>query len=168
MKEYLEPGLSLKQLKSELLPASVYQPAHQGLVLFCHDVFIAYQDGILLILRNNEPASDILWPLGGRVERGMSALKSLRLRIKKEAGLELEQIEELGWARTYFKTDPFGHGHGTDSVNQVFFAHGIGDLQLDQDHHAPTIVKEQDFVGMKSALHPYVSDYLEIVYKRYF
>jgi len=54
---------------SGLLLKDVYAKAHEGLVIVCHDIFVGFDNGILLVRRNNAPAIDMLFPLGGRVLR---------------------------------------------------------------------------------------------------
>ncbi len=165
MREYkVECGevVDLKQLTADFIDKDNYKRAHQGLIIPCHDAFIGYKNGILLVKRLNFPAKDILWPLGGRIKRGMAAEDSLREKILNEAGLELGNLIELGHARTYFKTDPFGHGKGTDSINFVYFGIGKGLLKLDKLHEAPAIISPEDYQSNRNSLHPYVRDFMDL------
>lgn len=172
MKEYtvengttpLEP-VSLSQLSAELMSRETYEAAHQGLVILCHDVLIEYENGILLIKRKNFPAKDILWPIGGRVKRGMLTENSLREKVFQECHLELSEIRLLSHARTFFHTAPFGHGRGTDTYNLMYYAKGSGMLKLDAWHEAPTLVSaEQYTAAFRAGLHPYVQDFMDMVY----
>ncbi len=165
MKEYaVEEGkkVNLKKLAVPPLSRAVYTQAHQSLPIACHDVFIEYRRGILLIVRDNLPAKNILWMIGGRIQRGMSILESLKQKVKEECGLEINNIVELGTARTLFQTDPFGHGKGTDTVNWVYFARGRGNIKLDTLHKKPMIVKPADYTPQfRKSLHPYVKDFMD-------
>jgi len=165
MKEYaIENGkkVNVKQLQTDSMPPKKYPIAHRYLPLACHDVFIEYQGGILLIVRNNFPAKDILWMIGGRIQRGVPILESLKLKVKEECGLEIKNIVELGTGRTLFKTDPFGHGKGTDTVNWVYFAKGSGTIKLDKQHKKKKIVKPADYTPeFRKSLHPYVRDFMD-------
>jgi ADP-ribose pyrophosphatase YjhB (NUDIX family) len=162
-KEYIEDGIIFQGLQTSLMPKEEYIKAHRSLVIFCHDVFIEYQGGILLIIRNNEPARDILWPLGGRVLRGLDVVESAKRKVRQESSLELSDVRIVGMSRTYFRTDPFGHGRGTDTVNAVLFAKGHGELHLDHLHERPSIVKPSDCTeDFMNKLVPYVRDYLRI------
>jgi len=165
MKEYnIEENtiVDTNNLKAELMPKKDYEKAHRGLVIPCHDVFIKYQGGILLIKRNNVPVKGILWPIGGRVKRGLSTEDSLREKVLEECNLKIDKIQELGFARTYFHTDPFGHGHGTDTMNVIYFAIGAGTLKLDSLHEDPTIILPKGYTSeLKNSLHPYVLDFME-------
>ena len=164
MKEYkIEDGeVNIKQLEADFMEESSYKAAHQGLVLPCHDIFIQYEKGILLVRRLNLPVKGVLWPLGGRIKRGRATEDSLRERIREEANLELEDLVELGHARTYFKTDPFSHGKGTDTINFVYFGRGKGSLKLDKLHEEPTIVLPETYQSIKDNLHQYVKDFMDL------
>jgi len=165
MKEYAienEKKVDLKKLVALPLSREAYAQAHQSLPLACHDVFIEYQGGILLVVREDAPAQGVLWTLGGRISRGVPMLESLKQKVKEECGLDLDNIVELGAARTWFRTAPFGHGQGTDSVNWVYFARGRGNLKLDKRHKKPIIIKPADYTpAFRKSLHPYVLGFMD-------
>jgi len=166
MKEYpIEDGkiVDLTDLKADFMSTPAYIEAHKGLVIPCHDVIIQYEGGALLVMRTDFPAKDILWPIGGRVERGMPIEESLQKKVRKESGLELDELVELGYARTYFRTDPWGHGKGTDTINFMFFAQGKGTFQLDKTVAEPTIVLPDHYTSeFRQSLHPYVQDFMDL------
>jgi len=129
----------------------------------CHDAVIEYQGRILLMRRTNSPAKDYLYVPGGRIERGMTAEESLRMRVKAECNLDLYDIRPLGCARTFFRTDPFGHGKGTDTLNLIFFARGEGELRLDDLHDKPTLIRPSDYTpAFRNTLDEYVRDLLDL------
>ena len=167
--EYKEYGLeggkevSLDKLKSVLLDKRSYQIAHQGLVIPCHDVFINYNGGLLLVERKNFPAKNELWPIGGRLQRGMLLEESLRKKAHEECNLFLEDLKFLGVGRTFFSTDPFNHDKGTDTLNLVFSAKGKGTIKLDDLHSRPTLVEPKDYMSLRSKLHPYVQEYIDLL-----
>ncbi len=153
-------------LQADLLPLDTYREAHAGMVIACHDIFIEYMGGMLLVRRTNFPAVDILWPIGGRVARGMGAEDSIRLKVRQECNLDLSDVEVIGHARTYFSTDPFGHGKGTDSLNIVLRAKGFGELKLDDLHERPSIIKPEEYTDdFRAQLHPYVRDYMDVCWR---
>ena len=167
MGAYIEPGMELQRAHADPLPREEYEQAHRNGVIACHDVFILYQGGILLLNRNNFPAKDILWPVGGRIERGLRMEESLRRKAKAECNLELEGIEKMGTARKYWATDPFGHGHGTDDITQFHFARGRGELQLDRLHKDPILVTPLTYTQeFQAQLHPCVRDFLKEVMRK--
>ena len=161
MEEYPIKDESINALKAPFMDRADYTKAHKGLIILCHDVFIQYKEGILLVKRKNHPGMDELWPIGGRVQRGMPTKKSLQEKTWAEAHLKLENILELGCARTYFSTDPFGHGKGTDTFNIAYFARGKGSLELDNVHEEPSLITREIYTEIQETLHPYVKSFLE-------
>ena len=169
MKDYLvdnDQEIDLDKLKSDLMPLASYKGAHEKLVISCHDVFINYKGGILLVKRDNLPVKNEFWSIGGRVKRGLLTEDSLREKVKEECGLELEEIQFLGSCRTYFATDPFGHGHGTDTLNVIYYAKGKREINLDNLHSDSIIVTPEMYTSeFKNKLHPYVRDYMDLAMK---
>ncbi len=169
MNEYfIEEGkrVDLKKLESVKISHEEYSKLHANEIRACHDVFIEYHKGILLIIRKKFPAKGALWPIGGGITRGIKIWESIRKKVKEECGLKINSIKEIGYARTFFKTDPFGHGYGTDSLNLVFFARGSGELRLNKDHKNPKIVRPGEYnEKFRKTLHPYVRDFMDIAVK---
>jgi len=167
MKEYFIEGekeVDLKKLESKRVPPDEYSSIHSKEIRACHDVFIKYRGGILLVKRKDYPAKDILWPIGGGMRRGLKVKDSLRIKVKEECNLDIKNIKEIGYARTAFSTDPFGHGKGTDSLNIIFSAEGYGNLKLNEYHANPTIVTSKEYnEEFRNSLHPYVKDFMDIV-----
>lgn len=152
-----------KMKQTEFMQENEYRAANANLILACHDAFIKYADGILLVKRKTKPAINTWWPLGGRILKGFSNEESLSKRIKSECGLELTNTQEIGCARVILGTDPFGHGKGVDAIAVVFYAESIGNLNLDQFHFDPIIVTPKNYTEeFRESLHPYVRDYLDI------
>ena len=169
MKEYaFENGenVNWSELEAGFISKEDYVNAHQNLIIACHDVLIKYNGGILLIVRDNVPAKDILWPMGGRVLRGVPMEESLQRKVKAECNLELDKIKFLGIARTTFATDPFRHGHGTDTINLMYSATGSGELKLDHLHKDPIFVTKEMYSSLRDTLHPYVRDFMDLIYTR--
>lgn len=166
LREYnLEDGeqIDLNKLKANRMPLPDYVNSHRNLPLVCHDAFIRYGGGVLLVTRDNHPHKGELWPFGGRIERGMKTEDSLRAVVKRESGLVLKDINLIGCIRIFAKTDPFGHGMGTDCPAFVYSATGEGDLKLDELHRNPMIVTAADYSEIRGSLHPYVRDFMDIV-----
>lgn len=146
------------------LPLDLWVQIHQSVPIPTHDIAIEYEGGILLVNRDNVPAKDILWIMGGRMERGISTEESLRRRVKKECGLELEDpIKYLGVTREYWETDPFGHGKGTDTIGFIYFGKGRGKLALDHLHSKPIILTPEKYTAeFRRELHPRISYALDM------
>lgn len=153
--------IATSELQTGFVSDETFSTAHSTMCFACHDVLVHVDGKYLLVNRDNAPAKDILWPLGGRLLRGVSAEESLRTKVRKEAGMELANIRFLGVARTLFETDPWGHGKGTDTLNLMYVADGQGDINLDQLHSAPQWISAEEFQILRSTLHPYVVELFE-------
>lgn len=141
-----------------------YKISHNLTVIVSHDVFIEYNKGILLLKRANNPALGEWWCPGGRIERGVPAEDSLKRVAKRECGLSLHDIEYLTTARTFFRTDPFGHGAGTDTINLIYAAQGEGEIVLDSTHTEFRIMKKKDITSrFGRSLHPYIIYFLKAI-----
>ena len=160
-KDYIEDATALRRLQSSPLPRSDYCLAHANLVIPCHDIMIQYGEGILLVKRENDPGRGQFFPIGGRIQKGVPTEESMRQKVKEECGLELTHLEVLGFGRTIFKDDPFGHGKGTDTFDIMYFGIGKGTLKLDVLHSSPLIVTSKNFNTVEKTLHPYVRDFVE-------
>lgn len=168
-KEYFsdENGrVNIKKLKADRIPESEYIQMHQKLPIMCHDVFIKYRGGFLLVTREKAPGDGLIWPIGGRVERGMTLEESLKRKAKEECGLRIKRIKFIGIGRHFFGTEPFGHNKGTDTPTLVFTAIGRGKLKLNNLHKEPIIINKQEYKKIKRKLHIYVKDFLGIALKK--
>lgn len=165
MDEYtIENGhhIDTSALQVGQVPIEEYKIAHAAMSYVCHDVIVKIDDTYLLVERDAVPAKGILWPLGGRLMRGVSVEDSIKDRVLKEAGIQITNLQFLGVARTLFETDPLGHGKGTDTVNLMYMAQGDGEVQLDHLHKSPTLfTKEQYQSELRDTLHPYVVGLLD-------
>jgi len=165
MKEYNfeeNKEVDISNLTADFVPLDIYSSAHKSLPIVCHDVLIEYKNKFLLVKRDNPPLKNALCVIGGRVLRGIPIEQSLIRKVKKECNLSLTNIEFLGVARTFFKTDPFGHGKGTDTINLMFYAQGEGDLKLDSLHKQPILFRKEDYTNeFKKGLHPYVQEIID-------
>ena len=165
--EYNEDNVELNELQAEFIPQDLYENIHENSVILCHDVFIIHtigdKKGVLLVKRLKEPAKNVLWPIGGRVLRGVPTEDSLTMKAKSESGLSLKNIQHLGTARTFFKGEPFGHTHGTDTLNLVYVAEGEGELRLDSFHESPLVLTKESYLKNEHPLPDYVRRFLDIL-----
>lgn len=147
------------------IPKEDYLNMHKNTIIVCADIMIWYEGGFLLVKRDNVPALGEMWPIGGRMQRGIPLEKNMKIKAKAECGLGLENLCLLNVGRTIFNTDPFGHGKGTDTVNFMYCAEGTGKLNLDTLHSKPTIIGLEFYKKIKSILHPYVVDFMNLAFE---
>ena len=157
--------VDLKDLTASHISKEQYVSAHQNTIIVCVDIMIWYNGGFLLVKRDNFPAKGEMWSIGGRIQRGILMEENIRKKVKSECNLDLDRLVLLRLGRTSFKTDPFNHGKGTDTINFMYLAEGIGEIKLDDLHSKPTIVDLKKYNLIKESLHPYVIDFIELAFK---
>ncbi|MFH1840233.1 MAG: hypothetical protein ABH849_03730 [Nanoarchaeota archaeon] len=167
MKEYyfgdMDNVVDYSNLRASFLHEKDYSIAHKNLVIPCHDIMIEYQSGILLVERCRPPAKGQLYPIGGRIQRGISTYSSLEIKALEECNLELTDVRQVGLVRTFFSEDPFNHGRGTDTIVIMYVGKGYGKLRLDENHQKPVIVTPLKYtLEFRRSLHPYVLDFMDI------
>ncbi len=157
-------------LRAEFIPDDVYKKIQEYTVIACHDVFIQTaigdKSGILLVKRLREPAKNVMWPIGGRILRGLSVEESLQKKVLEECGLILTNIEYLGVARTTFHDEIYGHGHGSDTLNLFYWARGKGEVTLNPLHDKPTIVTKENYKTERDTFVSYVRGCLDIILEK--
>ncbi|MEK7177179.1 MAG: hypothetical protein AAB719_02705 [Patescibacteria group bacterium] len=168
--EYSESEKGNEILYTGRIPDDLYRKIQEYTVIVCHDVFIkttiGKKSGILLVKRLVEPAKGEMWPVGGRILRGLNTEDSLRKKVQDECNLTLSDMEYLGAARTMFHGDIYGHGRGSDTLNLFYWAKSDGKIKLDSLHESPMIVTEAEYPMMRDSLAPYVRDCIDIILKR--
>lgn len=165
--EYNEENADLQNLEANFIDQNIYNNIHEKTIIACHDVFVRCthngEQGLLLVKRLREPAKDVWWPIGGRILRGVPTEVSLSTKVKNECGLTLHNIHYLGVARTFFNGEPFGHNHGTDTLNLVYIADGEGEVVLDKLHTSPYIVSKEIYSKIRPELPKYVQQFLDML-----
>ncbi len=164
-KEYFSEGgnkVDLAKLKKGFIPEQEYIPIHRDSALLCADALIWYKTGWLLVKRKNFPLNEEYCTVGGRISKGIPTEISLKKKAKEECNLEISNLKFVGVGRTFFNTDPFGHGKGTDTTAMMYLADGKGELKIDSFHSDYILVNEKNFKNFKETLHPYIRDFLEI------
>lgn len=154
-------AVDLKKLEAGLAPKEDYIKAHLNTVILCADVMIWFNDGFLMVKRDNVPAKNELFCIGGRLQRGIPSEQGMRKKVKAECNLDLKNVKLISSSRQFWDTEPFGHGKGTDTLSLMYYAEGVGNIKLDELHSKPVIVDKKKYEEIKSTLHPYMVDFME-------
>lgn len=166
-KECNEDDVKLSKLESGFIEENVFTEIHKNTTIVCHDILIRYHSenasGILLLKRNGEPAHNVYYPAGGRLLRGVPIEESMRRKIKEETGLSASNFTFLTVGRTLFSSDPFSHKKGTDTVNLVYIADGIGTLMPNSSVSHPIFITKDTYGAMRKNLSAYNQYILDIV-----
>lgn len=156
--------VNLDNLKADFIPNEDFIKIHKNSILVCADILIKYKDRFLLVKRDNVPALGEYWVIGGRIQRGMSTEEGVKIKVKAECNLDLKNLKLLNISRSFWKTDPFNHGKGTDTIQFMYIAEGIGEIKLDKLHSKPIIVNFEIYKKIKHTLHPYIIDFLNLAF----
>ncbi len=162
MKHYLDPeNLKLDKLKFLTLDANSHMPSKSSRVIACHDAFIEYKGGILLVNGNAHPYKGCFWPVNGEIRKGFHIETSLRETIKANVNLEVGCLSLLDVSRMIFEEEP--SGDITDTVRFAFFGKGSGDLMLNNKYYNDhTIILPKNYnEDLRLSLQPYVKDIME-------
>ncbi len=101
------------------------------------DAVIFFQEGIVLIRRNNPPYQGCYALPGGFVEVGETVEDAVRREAKEETGLEIELLGLIGIYSDPGR-DPRGH-----VVSAAFLARGRGDLVSGSDARSAEVFPPQ-------------------------
>jgi len=99
----------------------------------CIDVLIHDDDGnILLVKRNQEPAKDKWWVIGGRLLKEETMLDGAVRKAKEEVGLDVKVEKLIGVYDEFFDTSI--QGYPTHTVCIAFLAKADNLLMTDVDY----------------------------------
>ena len=158
-------SVDIEKLKAKFMSNADYSNAHSHLPIVCADVLIRFNDGFLLVKRENYPVKGEVWCIGGRLLRGIPTTESIKIIAKRECGLDINNTQLIGVARHFLQTDPFSHGRGTDTPAFMFIADGKGKVTLDNFHSTQFILSKEKYTSeFKKKLHPYMKDFLDLAF----
>ncbi len=112
-----------------MIPLDQYARMTECLPILCVDLVIRNSMGdILLIKRENEPLKGQWWVVGGRVHKGETLEQAAIRKAKEEVGVEIDNLQLLGYYEDTFEKSPYGSAVPLHSVSVVFSA-SIDDSQ---------------------------------------
>lgn len=88
--------------------------------ILCVDGVIMKENHYVLVKRANEPLKGEWWVPGGRVELNETVGNAFRRKMKDELGVDVENINLMGYYEDQFPETP--HGVPIHTVSVVFFA----------------------------------------------
>lgn len=161
-REYIPEGLEPTEFISGFIDDALFSRLHEYFAFACHDVVIEREGGAFVITRKAAVLDGVVWPIGGRIKRGVSTQESMLARAQAESGLQLSELVAVGDGRTLLGTDPFEHERGTDTINLVYHAVSGGNVELDGDHAEPRIITPTEHRQGDLDLHPYTEHCLDL------
>jgi len=152
-------------MKTPLLDLDSWKNFHSKTIIPCHDIYIDFElngeKGLLMVKRKQSPAKEMLWPIGGKILRGIPTEESLKLKVKEECNLDIHDIKFLGVARVFLDEDALGHGKGYDALSIVFYAKGSGNLKLNELHNNPEIMTKERYKSFRETIPPYLKEFMD-------
>jgi colanic acid biosynthesis protein WcaH len=104
-----------------IIPIEYYKKIVEVLPILCVDVIIKNGEGeYLLIKRANEPLKGQWWVIGGRVLKGESLEQAAKRKVKEEVGLEIDNVQSMGYYEDSLETNPFCSAIPLHSISIVF------------------------------------------------
>lgn len=100
----------------------------------CVDLIIMYQDKYLLVKRNNPPAKDLWWFVGGRLMKGETLAHAATRKAKEEVGLDVVPRRIVNVVETIFDDGPDGINVHSVNICYLCVAHDPK-VTLDGDHN---------------------------------
>ena len=150
----------------EHIPQPEYDSFRAQCPRACHDVLLHCNDGkeegILLVIRDNEPAKGQLWCLGGGWPKGVRLEESVTKITKRESGLDIDgDFYHIGGAPVYWKPRE-GIRSGAHELGECFYAKARGEIKLDSLHKDARIVTPEAYNNtVRQGLHPYMRYFMD-------
>lgn len=135
----------------------------------CVDGYVKIGDGVLLIKRKEEPAKNLWWPLGGRMPKGLGKEEAIKKITKREVGLDVEVVKELGLEDLFWDTNAgwLGDVGGTHDMAVVYALRLVDsnqELVLDKTSSSHRIITPEEYQEERGTFHQYVDKYLPEVF----
>jgi colanic acid biosynthesis protein WcaH len=135
-------------LMNNWIDQSLYDKIRDQMPIPCVDLLIVYNDQLLLMLRNNEPAKNIWFTPGGRIRNNESLPDVVSKVLKKETGLKAKEIRQVG---TMSHVWPKIH-----TVTTYYSVKVDSDELIVNDEH-----RDVKWVSTVSEYHPYIQKMAE-------
>jgi len=119
------------------VPSNIYAEIVKSMTISCVDTFVYNFENrtYLMIQRTTPPGKGRWWIPGGRIFKGESFYESAVRKTKKESGLDVCPIAQLGTYSTYFSESAWGANVHTDTKNTVVLALCDNQNPLFDEHH---------------------------------
>jgi len=143
--------------KENWVPAEDWKVIVSNVPLVSVDLIIKHNGGVLMGLRENEPAKGEWFVPGGTVLKNESLTKAVQRIARAEIGCEVQILEGLGSFEHFYETSEIEDVETKHYVANAFVVEPMGSVEASDNQHSELRVCERPFTG----LHPYVEQYLE-------
>jgi ADP-ribose pyrophosphatase YjhB (NUDIX family) len=89
--------------------------------VLCTDILVKYKDKYVLLRRAEEPMKNVLWPIGGRINQGETAIESAIRKLKEELGIiNFKPLKPLGYYEDHYTANSFNANTNYYTLSIVF------------------------------------------------
>ncbi len=149
----------MKEDISKKIPEEIYEQILENIPICCVDVIIHDNKRVLLVQRDEEPAKDEWWVIGGRILKGERFEDAVKRKIKEEVGLNGEIEKRIGTYELIFdKGNSNDARKGTHAVAVVYLAKLFEERKIELDETS----RNYKWIGeIEESLHPYLKKVLK-------
>jgi len=112
----------------------LYKTIIENVIILCTDILVRYKNKYVLLRRAQEPVKNVLWPIGGRIKQGETALESATRKLKEELGIiNFKPLKVLGYYEDHYTANAFKDNTDYYTLSIVFETEieSIDDLNVD-------------------------------------
>src|SRR3989344_3692653 len=103
-----------------MIPNELYQQILENMPIFCIDIVLYHNNQVFLTYRTQEPAKDQWWIQGGRVFKNETFAEAVQRLAKREIGIEVDIIKQIGTYEVFFKQGILPVETGIHDVAVIF------------------------------------------------
>jgi colanic acid biosynthesis protein WcaH len=120
-----------------MIPDHLYREIISLIPIICVDIVIRNEsEKFLLARRKNQPLKGQWWVVGGRIQSGESARQGCIRKTFEEVGLEIDELQFLGFYEDVFDKNSFDEAKPYHTLSLVFETRVTDKqiIQLDAQH----------------------------------
>ena len=100
---------------------NLYKSIIENVIVLCTDILVKYKDKYVLLRRAEEPMKNVLWPIGGRINQGETAIESAIRKLKEELGIiNFKPLKPLGYYEDHYTANSFNNNTNYYTLSIVF------------------------------------------------
>ena len=141
------------------IPAEKWKVIMDNVPIVSVDLIVKRDGGVLLGLRENEPAKGEWFVPGGTVLKNERLVEAVQRVSRTELGCGVEIIDRLGVYEHFYETSEVETVESKHYIANAFVVEPVDEVAVSDDQHTEIRTFEPPFED----LHPYVERYLEQV-----
>ena len=136
-----------------MIPTELFQQIIENMPVFCIDIVLVHDNKVLLTYRTDEPAKNQWWIQGGRVYKNERINEAIQRLAKRETGMEVEVIKQIGTYEVFFDKGSLELKTGIHDVAVCFLVKPKEELNVNLDN---THKQYKWIERVEDSLHSYV------------